>query len=87
MDLEKYTEKILEMMKNKASLNCDIYDAIQKRDRKRLIEIVIENVVDDIQNFGHMRYALGLDPSKPLDDIQREAMKQVLLKILVESRQ
>ena len=52
------------------------------RDRRRLLELLVENVVDDISTFGKLVQAAMEDPDLHLDDIKKEDLKRLLFRYL-----
>ncbi len=79
---DKATGVFLDFMNKKMESYRELLPAIKNRDRQRIREHLVENMVEDIFMIGKLRNIIGTDPGEPLHDKSREQLRVILLEYL-----
>ena len=82
--LVKIISDLPDLLNKKMAAYDDLYKWRQQRpkDVKKLQELLVENIVDDIAWIGKVRHMIGADPTPPLGNMSVEGLKLVLLAYL-----
>ena len=82
MDMEKIPVEFVKFISQKEHLSTELLPLLKKKDKQKLLELIVENTSDDVFMYGKLRHLVGSDPSEPLTDKTREKIKQRLFEIL-----
>lgn len=54
---------------------------MKSKDKDKIVECLVENMVDDVYMIGKMGSVMEYDPTNPLNDLARERLKDILFEI------
>ena len=81
--MTKLVTSYTEFLQQKMDLGSQLYSLLETKNKEKLMECVIENMVEDVFLIGKMRYIAEVDPTGPISDLTREELKAFLFEILL----
>ena len=81
--MTKLVTSYTEFIQQKMDLGNQLYSLLKTKNKEKLMECVIENMVEDVFLIGKMRYIAEVDPTEPISDLTREKLKAFLFEILL----
>ena len=72
----------MQFIESKFELRYRLHPLLKNKDKDKIVECLVENMVEDIHMIDKMGSAMEYDPTNPLNDLTKEQLKAGLFEVL-----
>ena len=72
----------MQFIESKFELRNRLHPLLKSKDKDKIVECLVENMVEDVYMIGKIGSTAGYDPTNPLSDLTREQLKAGLFEVL-----